>query len=143
YAGVTVLADALADHVFGAEQVRLEHELVGHERGSAFTVAFEPAVLDGDRLLVVAGTAEGGVVEVVPLRAHRTQCEGDPRPVPRQQLVDVVREADGAADREIDILERPACLLGATSDVLEEYVRVLRHERCAEPAIRNLPRQLE
>src|SRR3990172_2602429 len=72
-AGVAVLADALTDHVFGAEEVRLEDELVGHERGSPLAVAFEPAVLDGDRLLVVAGAAEGGVVEVVALGAHRAE----------------------------------------------------------------------
>src|SRR5439155_17958999 len=50
HARVPVLADALADHVPGAEQVRLEDQLVGHERGRAFPVAFDPALLDGDRL---------------------------------------------------------------------------------------------
>ena len=36
-------------------------------------------------VLVVAGAAEGGVVEVVLLRAHRAEREGDPGPVPSPQ----------------------------------------------------------
>src|SRR5207244_4484974 len=90
-----------------------------------------------------AGAAEGGVVEVVPLRAHRAQREGDPGPVPRQQPVDIVREADGTADGDIDLVHRAPGLLRAAPDVLEEDVRVLRHEGCAEPAVRELTRQLK
>src|SRR5437867_2525039 len=79
----------------------------------------------------------------LPNVSHRAEREGDPGPVPRQQLVDIVGEADGATDGDVKVLERAAGFLSASADVLEEDVRVLGHEGRPEPAVCHLPRQLE
>ena len=63
--------------------------------------------------------------------------------MPREQLVEIVRETDRATDSEVNLPEGTPGLLRAPPDVLEEYIRMLRHERGAKPAVRDLARQLE
>ena len=96
--------------------------------------------------LDVVGEALPGerrVVEVLVLRAHRTDRERVAAGVACGGLLDVVGELDGDGHHEVEVGDRPASLGGAGAKRLEEGLGVLGHEGVAEPTVGQLTGQLE
>ena len=142
-AGALVGGKPRAHHGVRAEQVGLEHQLVGHAGRRLLAPAVEPQPLHLGGHVRVAGPAVGVVVEVVLARAHRAQAEGQAGLARRDQPLHVVAEGHEAARLQVELGERAARAGGARGQRVGEDVRVLGHERGAEPAVRDLARHLE
>ena len=77
-------------------------------------------------------------------RSHRTEAERQTGLARRNELLDVVTERERTGrDVQVERVERAPGPLRAGREMVEEHVRVLGHERCAEPAVGDFPGHLE
>src|SRR6266566_304774 len=128
HSGVAVFREPLADHLLGAEQVRLEHELVGYARRRLLALAVEPEPLHLDGRVGVTGALVRVVVEVVTPRAHRAEREREPGLARRDQALEIIAERHHATRLEVERAQCAAGARGARCDVVEEDARMIGHE---------------
>lgn len=120
HARVPVRAHPVADHRFGAEEVRLEHELVRDPGGGLVAPPLQPERLDLLHEVCVPLAGVGVLVEVPTRRPHRTDLEGE-SPLPRRdEPREVVAEGHDAAGDDLETVEGAADGGRAAPESLEE-----------------------
>src|SRR5579883_2709028 len=68
--GSPVDTEALAHHLFAANQVRFENQFIRNERNSRLALALQPELLHIAREFGIAGALEDLVIEIMLARSH-------------------------------------------------------------------------
>src|SRR5579885_36765 len=95
YAGLSMNAQAFADHLSRTDQIGFEHQLVWDERDGGLALSTEPEVLNLVRQFCVARALVDLVVEVVLARSHCADVEGQGNLERGHQRLQVIGEAHG------------------------------------------------
>ena len=135
---ILVEAEALADHVVGADEIGPQSDLDRNAPAGGVLVAGQPQLLHRPHVVLEPLPGERVVVVVRGGRAHGAEGEGVARGVTPSRFVDVVGEFDADGDGEVEIGDVPPGSGRPGADGIEEHVGRLREEGVADPAVRQL-----
>jgi len=133
-------------HALGADQRGAQHHLVGDQAGGPVPVAYLPPLAYRSRNVGPALTAVGVVVEVGARRTHPAEAEGQLLLAAGHHGahgIFIVGERDLGTLTHVEARTGTVRLSQAGVEMAEVRGRALGDEAGAQPAVRDLPGQLQ